>query len=71
YEGVLVEVGQRVEAGQRIAISGNTGYSTGPHLHFGVYSAVDGRRRHSHPVTFVTRQGIVRTLAEGEIYTAR
>ncbi len=34
--GIDVRTGQRVDAGQRIGRSGNTGYSTAPHLHFAV-----------------------------------
>ncbi|WAZ23242.1 M23 family metallopeptidase [Streptomyces cinnabarinus] len=54
---IQVKVGQLVKTGQKVALSGNTGNSSGPHLHFEIRttanygSAVD-------PVSFLRAKGL-------------
>lgn len=52
---ILVDIGQRVWAGDQIAKMGNTGNSTGPHLHFEVH--LNGTDR-VDPTGWLARRGL-------------
>ncbi|SDO60446.1 M23 family metallopeptidase [Geodermatophilus sp. DSM 45219] len=54
---ILVEPGQYVEAGETIALLGNRGQSTGPHLHFEVHQGgMNGKR--IDPVPWLAERGV-------------
>lgn len=68
--GALVEVGDRVVAGQKIGLSGNTGHTTMPHLHFAVYRAAEWGNTQSIPVRFLSSAGVVNNPRRGGRYEA-
>lgn len=70
-DGVLVEQGQTITAGQLIGLSGNTGHTTMPHLHFGVYRAIANGREQSIPVRYLSTDGIINKPRRGGRYLAR
>jgi len=68
--GSLVDVGQSVSAGQEIALSGNTGHTTMPHLHFAVYRAASWGTTQSIAVRFLSADGVVDAPRRGRGYRA-
>ena len=69
WNTIRVRPGDRVQAGEYIADSGNTGWSSGPHLHFAVQRNV-GMRVDSLPVAFRGPDGSPVTPSTGATITA-
>ena len=69
--GVLVREGDIVRRGYAIGYSGNTGYSSGPHLHFSVFSAVSAKTTQTIPIKFNSSDGVVVEPRKGVFYTAK
>jgi len=56
YGGVFVKEGDTVMCGQKIGLSGHTGYSAFPHLHFMVFMYENGVRK-TIPIRYLTKKG--------------
>lgn len=69
WNTIRVRPGDRVRAGQYIADSGNTGWSSGPHLHFAVLRNV-GMRIDSLPVAFRGADGSRVIASSGDSLSA-
>jgi murein DD-endopeptidase MepM/ murein hydrolase activator NlpD len=68
---VIVKPGERVERGQPLALSGNTGFSSTPHLHFQVMTAApDGVAAVSFPFTLAASASVAEEPVQGRRYTA-
>jgi murein DD-endopeptidase MepM/ murein hydrolase activator NlpD len=69
WDSVRVQPGQRVRRGEYIANSGNTGFTTGPHLHFAVIRNA-GLSEESVPIQFTGAGGSVVTAQTRMMLTA-
>ena len=71
--GIIVNVGDNVQQGELVSTSGNSGLTSGPHLHFGVYRTSQLVEGDDLPINFRNLEGNLdsrNTLIMGQRYLA-
>jgi murein DD-endopeptidase MepM/ murein hydrolase activator NlpD len=67
-DGAMVKIGDEVTVGQPIGLSGQTGFTSAPHLHFDVFQAIDGKKKLSLPFRLKTDHGTFTEFIRGKSY---
>ncbi len=68
-DGVAVRAGEKIRRGQFIGYSGNTGFSSQPHLHFQVSRVLDGKDYETIPFRFRGEEGDWLDVKRNQTYT--
>jgi hypothetical protein len=66
--GLFVKAGQSVAEGEKLGLSGATGWAERPHLHFSVYRVQDGFTGKAIPVRMKKAGKLIDKLKEGQSY---
>jgi murein DD-endopeptidase MepM/ murein hydrolase activator NlpD len=69
-DGLMVNIGDTIQTGQWIGLSGNTGYSAFPHLHFEVQGYDVAGQYKQLATRFYTNEGVI-YLRPGKFYKTR
>jgi murein DD-endopeptidase MepM/ murein hydrolase activator NlpD len=67
-DGAMVKLGDEVTVGQPIGLSGRTGFTSAPHLHFSVFQTVDGKKKLTLPFRLKTDHGTFTEFIRGQSY---
>ena len=67
YNSIAVQVGQKIDIGQKIGIYGNTGYSLGRHLHLEVRDLNNRYSKNTPMVTGIPNQTGIYKVEENEM----
>jgi len=71
YQGAKVKLGQQIKQGELVALSGNTGRTSGAHLHFVVTKAQEHKGKYrsvSLPIKFQCSEGVIDNPLQGKSY---
>jgi murein DD-endopeptidase MepM/ murein hydrolase activator NlpD len=66
--GAMVNLGDEVTVGQPIGLSGKTGFTSAPHLHFSVFQTLDGKTKLTLPFRLKTDHGTFTEFIRGQSY---